>query len=41
MINEKDATAADVYQLIQDVIRTVQDKFDVTLEPEVRFLGEF
>lgn len=41
VINEKDATAADVYQLIQDVIRTVQDKYDVTLEPEVRFLGEF
>lgn len=41
VINTGNATAADVRGLMNDVIKTVQDKFGVTLEPEVKFLGEF
>ena len=41
IINAGGATAADVYQLIQHVKTTVKEKFQVELEPEVRFLGEF
>ena len=41
VINCKDATAADFYQLMQDVTKKVQEQFGVTLEPEVRMLGDF
>lgn len=41
VINAGGATAADVYELIQHIKKTVKDKFQVDLEPEVRFLGEF
>ena len=41
VINAGDATAADVYNLMQDVIKKVQAEFQVTLEPEVIRLGEF
>lgn len=41
VINRGDATAADVSQLIRETQNTVQDKFGVTLEPEVIFLGDF
>jgi len=41
VINAGGATATDVYQLIQQIRKTVKDKFQVELEPEVRFLGEF
>lgn len=41
VINRGDATAADVSQLIRETQQTVQDKFGVTLEPEVIFLGDF
>lgn len=41
VINTGNATAADVYQLIQDVQEKVSEKFGVELQPEVRFLGEF
>jgi len=41
VINAGGATAADVYELIQYIKKTVKDKFQVELEPEVRFLGEF
>ncbi len=41
VINAGGATAADIYQLIQYIKKTVKDKFQVELEPEVRFLGEF
>ena len=40
-INCGNATATDFYQLMQDVTATVKEKFGVTLEPEVRLLGEF
>lgn len=41
VINAGGATARDIYQLIQHIRKTVKDKFQVELEPEVRFLGEF
>ena len=41
VINAGGATAADVRALMQDVTEKVQEKFGVTLEPEVKFLGDF
>ncbi|MDO4333278.1 MAG: UDP-N-acetylmuramate dehydrogenase [Eubacteriales bacterium] len=41
IINKGNATAADVARLIRETVETVQDKFGVTLEPEVIFLGDF
>lgn len=41
VINSHNATAADVATLIKDVQRIVKEKFKVTLETEVRFLGDF
>lgn len=41
IINTGDATAQDVYELIDEVIKRVELKFHVTLEPEVILLGEF
>lgn len=41
VINTGDATAEDVRQLIRDVQEKVYEKFQVKLETEVRFLGEF
>ena len=31
----------DVKELMDHVIRTVKEKYNITLEPEVKFLGEF
>lgn len=41
VINVGDATAADVVGLIRDVQKKVYDKFQVKLETEVKFLGDF
>lgn len=41
IVNKGTATAADVMQLIREATETVQDKFGITLEPEVIFLGDF
>jgi UDP-N-acetylmuramate dehydrogenase len=41
VINRGDATSDDIYQLIRHIIRTVEEKHQVRLEPEVRMLGEF
>ncbi|MGN0351860.1 MAG: UDP-N-acetylmuramate dehydrogenase [Roseburia sp.] len=41
VINTGDATAADVKQLIADVSKKVKEQFGVTLEPEVKMIGEF
>lgn len=41
VINTGDATAADVRGLITDVAAQVKEKFGVTLEPEVKMIGEF
>ena len=41
VINTGGATAADITALQREVVRRVQERFGVTLEPEVRRLGEF
>ncbi len=41
VVNTGRATAADVAEVIQEVQDRVKDKFGVTLEPEVIFLGDF
>ncbi len=41
VINAGGATAADVMQLMQDVSDKVNEQFGVTLEPEVKRVGEF
>ena len=41
VINFDHATAKDVCTLMQDVQRIVKEKFDVSLEPEVRMIGRF
>lgn len=41
VINKDHATAADVAELMRQVSEKVYEKFGVTLEPEVKRLGEF
>ena len=41
VINTGSATAADVAEVIQEVQERVYHKFNVSLEPEVIFLGDF
>ena len=41
VINAGNATAADVAEVIQEVQEKVKEKFGVTLEKEVIFLGDF
>ncbi len=41
LINKDKATAKDFMTLIKEVIRIVEEKFGVRLEPEVKFLGTF
>lgn len=41
VINMDHATAKDFLTVVEDVIRIVQEKFGVKLEPEVKFLGKF
>lgn len=41
VINRGGATAADIVKLMQDVEREVEKQFQVTLEPEVKMIGEF
>ena len=41
IINNGNATATDIYNLIKNVQATVKDKFGVMLEPEVKLIGEF
>lgn len=35
------ATAQEVYNVTQEILRTVKTKLDISLEPEVKFLGTF
>lgn len=35
------ATSAEVYDVVREIIDTVQGKLNITLAPEVRFLGKF
>lgn len=41
IIGGTDCTAQDVWQLSEKMITVVQEKFDLTLTREVRFLGDF
>jgi len=41
LINKGHATATDIYKLMKLVIADVEEKKGVTLEPEVRLLGDF
>ncbi|MBE5876048.1 MAG: UDP-N-acetylenolpyruvoylglucosamine reductase, partial [Lachnospiraceae bacterium] len=41
VINKEQATATDIYRLIQEVRTRVAAEFGVTLETEVICLGEF
>ena len=41
VINAGDATAKDVVDLMDHVTEVVREKYGVTLEPEVKFLGDF
>ena len=41
VINKGNATAEDVVSIMKHVTEVVQEKYGVTLEPEVKFLGEF
>ena len=41
VINKGNATAEDVVSLMKHVTEVVQEKYGLTLEPEVKFLGEF
>lgn len=39
--NTGNATSQEIYAVSQEIIQTVKAKLDVTLEPEIRFLGDF
>ncbi len=39
ILNENNATSADIYNLIQHVIQEVYNQTGITLEPEVRMIG--
>jgi UDP-N-acetylmuramate dehydrogenase len=41
VINRKAASASDVMEVMNHVISTVEEKFNVRLEPEIKMLGEF
>ena len=41
VVNDQEATARDIRTLMEDVQRIVRERFQVELEPEVKFLGEF
>lgn len=41
VINKENATAADIYALMQHIIKKVEETSGVRLEPEVKLLGEF
>ena len=41
LINKENATAKEFLTLVGDVVRIVEEKYGVKLEPEVKFLGEF
>jgi len=41
VVNDKGATAAEVRELMEQIQKKVKEEFGVTLEPEVKFIGEF
>lgn len=41
VINKGNATAADICELMDKIVQIVEEKYQVTLEPEVKKVGEF
>ncbi len=41
VINYNNATSTDIFNLMKEIKKVVFEKFSVTLEPEVRFIGNF
>lgn len=41
VVNKGDATAEDVRRLIQQVQQIIREKYGVTLEPEIKMVGDF
>ncbi|PCJ63462.1 MAG: UDP-N-acetylenolpyruvoylglucosamine reductase [Planctomycetota bacterium] len=41
VVNKNNAKASDVIALMQLAKKAVQDKFNITIEPEVQFIGDF
>ena len=41
IVNEGEASSADIVELIRRTQRVVQEEFDIKLEPEVRLIGEW
>lgn len=41
VVNKGNATAADIYAVMQHTIRTVEEKSGIRLEPEVKLFGRF
>jgi len=41
IINNGQATAADYFKLVKFIQTQAQEKLDITLEPEIKFLGQF
>ena len=41
IVNEGDATAADVVALMRTISEAVKEQYGVELRPEIRFLGRF
>ena len=39
--NLGNASAQEIYDVVQKIVQTVQEKLGIKLEPEVRFLGQF
>jgi UDP-N-acetylmuramate dehydrogenase len=39
--NIGNASAQEIYNVVQEIIKTVQQKLNITLEPEVHFIGDF
>ena len=39
--NMGNASAQEIFAVVQNIIAAVREKLDITLEPEVRFLGDF
>ncbi len=41
IINTGEATSSNIYELIKHIQKTVMEKFKITLEPEIKIMGEF
>ncbi len=41
LVNKKNAAASDMKKLFDEIVDIVNEKYNVILEPEVRFIGEF